>query len=93
MDFEDRRGVQGPTEIYIPESRHYGDAGWQLHVQAEQWSSVWDESREVLEVEIAPGGGTKRIFITPPLACGDLFAAACAGNPQVQAWLADGCLP
>ena len=93
LDYADRRGVQGPTEIYIPEARHYGNSGWQLHVQAEQWTSAWDASREVLEVDIPPGGGLKRIFVTPPLACGDLFSPQCSGDPQVQSWLAEGCLP
>lgn len=93
LTYEDRRGVQGPSEIYVPQARHYANSGWQLHVDAEDWSSSWDEERELLSVEIAAGDGPYRIMVTPPLACGDLFAPACAEDVEASALRTSGCTP
>ena len=90
--YEDRPGVEGATEIYVPEARHHPD-GWQVHVDEAEWSSMWDAEREVLSLEIPRSGETHRIFVTPTLSCGDLFGAACATDPQARALLASDCAP
>lgn len=90
--YEDRAGVEGPTEIYIPAARHYAE-GWQVHVDEPEWISEWDAEREILSLEIPPGDGEHRLFVTPPLACGDLFGAECSRDPQASALLASGCTP
>lgn len=64
--FADRAAAKGPTEIYVPEARHYPD-GWNLAVDAPEgsWSSTWDAEREVLSVTIENTGGVHEIRITP----------------------------
>ncbi len=51
LEFRDRAGTSGDTEIYVPESRLY-PGGWDLSVSdaAGTWSSEWDASREVLSL-------------------------------------------
>lgn len=90
--YEDRSGVEGATEIYVPEARHYPD-GWQVHVDAAEWSSTWDAEREILALEIPPNDESLRIFVTPPLSCGDLFGEACAADPRAKELLARACVP
>ena len=55
LAFEERAGVEGPTEIYLPASRHYRE-GWVLEVSdpAGTWNSEWDAGREVLYLYTNP---------------------------------------
>ena len=65
VEFEDRDGVSGPTELYIPAARHYPE-GWELSVSAPDgsWSQAWDAEREVLSVTI-DAEGPHRIEVRP----------------------------
>ncbi len=92
LRYEDRRGVEGATEIYIPARRHFPD-GWQVHVEAGPWSSRWDAETEILSLEIESGAAVHRVLVTPPLACGDAFGPECRDDAAAAGLLASGCLP
>ena len=66
VEFEDREGVEGPTEIYVAAARHYPD-GWELAVGDADgsWSSSYDEASEILTVETTAGDGVHVIEIAP----------------------------
>ncbi len=66
LQFVDREGVTGPTEIYVAAGRHYPD-GWELVVgDAEgSWTSSFDETTEILTLETTPGDGVHEIEIRP----------------------------
>ena len=67
LRFEDRAGVTGPTEIYIPASRWY-TGGWELVVDDPEatWSSSWDPDREILSVTTDPDEGPEhRLEVRP----------------------------
>ena len=65
LELEDRDGVGGATEIYVPAARHYPE-GWQLSVSAPEgsWSQSWDGQAEVLSVTIE-GEGPHRLEVRP----------------------------
>ena len=62
--FDDREGVSGPTEIYLPAARHY-PGGWELDVSDPDgsWDQQWDADREVLSVQTDGASGAHRIEI------------------------------
>jgi endoglycosylceramidase len=64
--FEDREGVTGPTEIYIPAARSYPD-GWEITVSDAEgaWSTEWDAAREILRLTTPKTGGEHRVTIQP----------------------------
>lgn len=66
LRFAERDGVQGPTEIYIPEARVYPD-GWRLSISDPEgsWSSDWDAERGVLSVTTDPSQFEHVIRIDP----------------------------
>jgi endoglycosylceramidase len=67
LRFEDRIGVQGPTEIFVPEARWYPE-GWEVVVDDPEgtWSWAWDEAREILSVTTDPAQGPDhRIEVRP----------------------------
>ncbi len=51
--YKERSGVTGPTEIFIPASRHY-PGGWAVTFsdgdEDENWTQEWDEDRQVLRL-------------------------------------------
>lgn len=51
LTFSERDGVEGPTEIYIPEARIYPD-GWKLSLSDPEgsWSSEWNPETGILSV-------------------------------------------
>lgn len=64
--FVEREGVEGPTEIFIPEARIYPD-GWTLSVSDPDgsWSSDWDPDRRILSVVTDPAQPEHVIRIDP----------------------------
>ena len=68
LRFEDRVGVQGPTEIYVPATRWYS-GGWEVVVDDPEgsWSSSWDPSREVVSVTTDPAQGPEHRIEVHPL--------------------------
>ena len=81
LTFEDRAGVTGATEIYLPASRHYPD-GWSLTVSDAEgsdtdssdadnsdaddtWTQEWDPDSEVLRITTNTTGSTHRIEVRP----------------------------
>lgn len=66
LEFVDREGVSGPTEIYIPEQRFYPN-GWELSVGDADgsWTSEWDAEREVLSITTSPSQQVHVIEIGP----------------------------
>lgn len=66
LRFAQREGVEGPTEIYIPEARIYPD-GWTLSVSDPQgsWSSDWNPERGVLSIMTDPSQTEHVIRIDP----------------------------
>lgn len=63
LRFQDKAGVTGPTEIFVPK-RHYPD-GWQLEVSDApgSWSSSYDERSQVLRLWTPTTGGEHRVRI------------------------------
>lgn len=66
LEFEDRDGITGPTEIYIPAARFFPD-GWELTVSDEDdtWSSEWDAEHELLFVTTPATDDTHIIEVRP----------------------------
>ena len=66
LTFEQRAGVSGPTEIYVPAERHYSN-GWTLSVSDPEgtWDSTWDAEREVLTVTTDPERVLHTIRVLP----------------------------
>jgi len=66
LRFEDLPNASGPTEIFIPESRHYPD-GWTLAVSdpAGSWTSEWAAETALLPIYTTPVGGEHVITIAP----------------------------
>ena len=64
--FAELAGVEGPTEIYIPEVRVY-PSGWTLSVSDPpgSWSSEWDSSTGILSVTTDPSQSEHVIRIDP----------------------------
>jgi endoglycosylceramidase len=60
------RGVPGPTEIYVPESRFYPE-GFEVLVSDGEgaWQSTWDPEREVLSVWTDPGRANHAVVVRP----------------------------
>ena len=66
VEFVDRVGVSGPTEIYLASSRHYPDGYEVLCSDAEgSWTPTLDGALDVLQVETPPGDAVHRIEIRP----------------------------
>ncbi|MCC7077971.1 MAG: cellulase family glycosylhydrolase [Acidimicrobiia bacterium] len=59
-------GVTAPTEIFVPEARHYPE-GFTVSCSDPDgsWSSVWDAARQILEVTTDPAQAEHTITITP----------------------------
>jgi endoglycosylceramidase len=55
LGFEQKQGVTGPTEIYIPADRFFPE-GFDLSVSDAEgtWSSQWDANRELLSIWTNP---------------------------------------
>lgn len=66
VEFTDREGVTGPTEIYLASDRHYPD-GYEIGCSDPEgsWTSVVDETRDLLQVETSPGDAPHCIEILP----------------------------
>ena len=66
LEFENRPGVTGPTEIFIPAQRDYPQ-GWEVEVSDPDgsWSSEWDEQNNVLSIETDPEQMIHTIRILP----------------------------
>ena len=66
LSFDEKPGVEGPTEIYVPAGRFYAD-GWKLSVSDPdgRWRCEWDEDREILDVHTDPGEESHTILIGP----------------------------
>ncbi len=66
VEFGDREGVSGSTEIYLASDRHYPD-GYEVWCSdaEDSWSTVLDTDRDVLEVETTPGDAPHRVEIRP----------------------------
>ncbi len=66
LEFEDRVGVTGPTEIYLPAARHY-PSGWEVTVSDPDgaWSFDWDGESEVLNVMTDGRSSPHRIEVRP----------------------------
>ncbi len=64
--FVEREGVEGPTEIFVPEARLY-PGGWTLSVSDPEgtWSSQWDPERRILSVETDPSQAQHVLRIDP----------------------------
>ncbi len=66
LTFEDREGIDGPTEIALPVRRHY-PSGWELVVSDVQgtWSSSFDSESEILSLTTPRTGGTHQVEVRP----------------------------
>lgn len=66
LEFEEKTGVSGPTEIYVPATRFY-PYGWELEVSDPNgtWSMTWDAEREVVSFWADPGQAQHRVTIAP----------------------------
>lgn len=66
LRFAERGGIEGPTEIYIPEARIY-PGGWSLSVSDPEgaWSSEWDPDTGVLSLITDPNQSEHLIRIDP----------------------------
>ena len=66
LEFTDREGVEGPTEIYVAASRHYPD-GWELVVGDPDgtWTSTFDEASDIVSVETSSSDDVHVIEIRP----------------------------
>jgi endoglycosylceramidase len=66
LAFTERRGVTGPTELYVGAHRTYPD-GW--HVESNDptgsWESSWDPDREVVTITTRATGGEHVVRILP----------------------------
>lgn len=63
--YDEKPGVTGETEIFIP-NRHYPN-GWDVTVsdQSGQWSSRWNQERQILYLSLDPDANRHEITITP----------------------------
>ena len=66
LEFVDRAGAEGATEIVLPAARLYPD-GWVLSVDDPEgsWSSAWDEATGVLSLTTARTGAPHHVRIGP----------------------------
>lgn len=66
LHFEEKPGVTGPTEIYVPAQRHYPE-GWRVISSDPEgaWSSEWDPDREVLSFTADPASKEHSVIIGP----------------------------
>jgi endoglycosylceramidase len=66
LAFEEKPGVSGPTEIYIPAARFF-PSGFDLSVGDPEgtWSSSWDPVREILSISTDPATPLHVVTITP----------------------------
>lgn len=63
--YEEKAGVTGPTEIYVPKRRFFPD-GFDLEVlEGGSWKSRWDDSREILSVSADPAQPVHTLTIRP----------------------------
>ena len=62
--FDEKAGVTGPTEIYIPAARHF-PTGWQLEVVSEGgYTWEWDDVYEILRLTTTADDGLFRYQVT-----------------------------
>ena len=72
LEFRQKEGVTGETEIFIPvrpvtpDSESLYPIGWDLQVSGsgDSWSSTWDEMRQILSVKTDPAQTLQTIRIT-----------------------------
>ncbi len=66
LEFVDRAGARGATEIYVPAARVYAE-GWEVTTSDPDvsWSSTWDASRDLLSVTTAQGAAPHVIRVAP----------------------------
>ncbi|MDP8225072.1 MAG: cellulase family glycosylhydrolase [Candidatus Lernaella stagnicola] len=66
LEFDDRPGASGPTEIFIPAERDYPD-GFDMEVDdpPDTWTSQWDADSGVLSIWTDPTLGAHVIRIVP----------------------------
>lgn len=66
LAFDEKPGVVGPTEIYVPARRHF-PAGFDVWVSDPDgtWSSHWDATREVLSLWTDRASPHHEVAITP----------------------------
>ncbi|MDJ0849497.1 MAG: cellulase family glycosylhydrolase [Myxococcota bacterium] len=63
--FEEKAGVTGPTEIFVPERRFFPE-GFELEVvEGGSWTSDWDAAREILSVWTDPTRAVHVLLIRP----------------------------
>ena len=64
LEFESDPAISAPTEIYLPDRRHYPQ-GWEITSRDAQgrWRYSWDEEREILLLWTDPGRPSHRIEI------------------------------
>jgi len=64
LEFEERAGVTGATEIYVPRARHY-PRGVRVTLDGAEVDAArgWDARREVLSIETATAAASHRIVI------------------------------
>ena len=64
LEFVEREGVEGATELYIPVARHYPQGiAVQVDGASVDASVGWDERREILSLQVPKTGGAHRIEV------------------------------
>jgi endoglycosylceramidase len=66
LEFDEKAGVTGATELYVPAARHYPE-GFELTTSDPQgtWSQSWDAEREVLSYVADPASEAHVVEIHP----------------------------
>lgn len=66
LTYTNRAGTTGPTEIFIPETRHY-KGGWEIEMSDDSgsWSSEWNANSNLLKVWHNPSASSHTIKIRP----------------------------
>ena len=64
--FEEKAGVSGPTEIYLPVRRSYPE-GFDLSVSGRrrEWKAAWDPEREILSLCTGSKAGEHTVVVQP----------------------------
>ncbi|MEB2344198.1 MAG: cellulase family glycosylhydrolase [Deltaproteobacteria bacterium] len=79
VEFDEKAGVTGATEIYVPAERHYPE-GFELVTSDPDgtWSQSWDAAREVLSYLADPGSAQHVVEIHPAPEAGALASGLAA---------------
>lgn len=86
LSFKNKAGVTGPTEIYVPASRHFKE-GWEVvsSDEAGTWSQQWDAEREVLKIWHNPNQDLHTIKIHAKYrALGNAKTGLCVDGEQIE---------